>query len=159
MEQKTLIGVLGCPIRENKQNQIEFFLTQRYAPKNLQYHLKWQLAGGGLEFGETPEQTLLREFKEELNLTPEIIYPYPVVKTTIREYSNRHFHLILLSYIITIGDQLPEIIDPDQETSDMGWFTFAQIQELDNIENNLFFINEIEKIVKQNFIVFSQKLK
>ncbi len=156
MKQKTLIGVLGCPIRKNNQNQIEYFLTQRFAPKNLQYHLKWQLAGGGLEFGETPEQTLIREFQEELNLTPEIIYPHPIVKTTIRKYPNRHFHLILLSYIVSIGDQLPEIIDPDQETSDMGWFTYDQIEKLDNIENNLFFISEIGKIIEQNKIFFQK---
>ena len=153
MTHQTLIGILGCPIRYNGKAAVEYFLTQRYAPKNPAYHLKWQLAGGGLEFGETPQQALVREFQEELNVVPEIIYPYPLVRSVLRNYPRRQLHLVLLSYIVSIGSQIPINTDPDHETADMGWFTFDQIQKLDNIENNLYFINQITDIINQEKLI------
>lgn len=35
----------------------------------------WELPGGGLEYGETPHQALIRELKEETNLDIKIIKP------------------------------------------------------------------------------------
>ena len=35
----------------------------------------WELPGGGLEYGETPHQALIRELKEETNLDIKILKP------------------------------------------------------------------------------------
>ncbi|UTY38944.1 NUDIX hydrolase [Allocoprobacillus halotolerans] len=35
----------------------------------------WELPGGGLEYGETPHEALIRELKEETNLDIKIIKP------------------------------------------------------------------------------------
>lgn len=45
-------------------------ITQRPAKDKL--GLKWEFPGGKIEPGETPEQCLVREIKEELNLDIEI---------------------------------------------------------------------------------------
>ncbi len=44
----------------------------------------WELPGGGLEYGETPHQALIRELKEETNLDIKILKPVYTF-TAIRE--------------------------------------------------------------------------
>ncbi|WP_316788976.1 (deoxy)nucleoside triphosphate pyrophosphohydrolase [Pedobacter frigoris] len=69
-----------CAIITNEEGQV--LVTQRSA--NMKLPLKFEFPGGKIETGESAEQCLLREVKEELNLEIEIvsslspvIYPYP----------------------------------------------------------------------------------
>ena len=59
---KTLQIAVG--IIRNPQNQI--FITQRAADAHMAN--KWEFPGGKIESGETPEQALVRELKEELGV-------------------------------------------------------------------------------------------
>ena len=47
----------------------------------------WQVFGGGIESGESPEETVVREMQEELGITisREILKPLPRVRVTIGE--------------------------------------------------------------------------
>lgn len=46
----------------------EFFLALRDNKPGIPFPNHWDLIGGHVEEGETPEEALLREFKEELDL-------------------------------------------------------------------------------------------
>lgn len=48
------------------QNQAEELLLLRRSPLILRWPGKWGIAGGGMEAGESPEQGLQRELREEL---------------------------------------------------------------------------------------------
>lgn len=121
-----ITGVLGLAINDKKQ----VFLTLRNEPEDPKFHKKWCIPGGGMEWGETPEQTLIREFKEELNIVPTIISPHPITITSIQGDA----HILLLCYVVNIGQQVVDIsVDPDHEALEYGWFTQEEAGKIDSL--------------------------
>lgn len=53
-------------IFEDEENKVLFQLRDN--KKDIPYPNRWSLFGGGIEQGETPEEAILREVDEELNL-------------------------------------------------------------------------------------------
>lgn len=51
-------------------------------------HYFWTLPGGGMEEGETPEETCIRELKEETGIDGEIVRPLTIIfnKNGSKEY-------------------------------------------------------------------------
>ena len=83
-EERKIIDVTCALIIDNKD---QLLATQRSTMMSLP--LKWELPGGKIEPYETPEQCLIREIKEELNIEIEIIksltpnihnYPFITIK-------------------------------------------------------------------------------
>jgi 8-oxo-dGTP pyrophosphatase MutT (NUDIX family) len=132
LPKKIVFGVMALPIRHDKH----FLLSQRNQPGTEAWHNKWQVAGGGLEFGETPEQALAREIQEELQVSIRILYPNPIVKTSIWYGSEvdtkMDAQIILTTYIVDIGDQEPNVAG-DEETKTFGWYSLEEAMELDSL--------------------------
>lgn len=74
------------------RNQERILLTQR--KEDTDQGLKWEFPGGKLEFGETPEQCLVREIKEELDIEIAISRLFQVVSHTDGDRQ-----IILLCYL------------------------------------------------------------
>lgn len=154
MSKNTIVGILGLPLNNKK----EVLLTQRHAPGNDAWHHKWQIAGGGLDYGEITEDCLVREMWEELRVKPKILYPHPVVKTSIwysdESKTKMDAHIVLLTYIVDIGDQEPDITeDPDWETSDWGWFSHKEAIKLDSLPLTIDIVDEAFTIIDKNGII------
>jgi len=62
-----------CALIVNEQHQV--LAAQRSASMNLP--LKWEFPGGKIELGETAEDCLVREIKEELNIGIEVLSELP----------------------------------------------------------------------------------
>ncbi|MBI1685512.1 NUDIX hydrolase [Caulobacter hibisci] len=63
----------------------------------------WRPLGGGVEFGETSEQTLRREFLEETGFAIEVAGP-PKVLENLYEHEGHIGHEIMFVYEITTAD-------------------------------------------------------
>lgn len=97
----------------------EILITER--PQGKAMAGLWEFPGGKLEDGETPEQALSRELKEELGLiiAPETCRPY-----TFISHGYESFHLLMPLYICRTwtGD-----IEP-QERQAFAWVKASDLK-------------------------------
>ena len=98
----------------------KFMICQRPAYKTR--GLLWEFVGGKVELGETKEQALIRECKEELNI---VLSVSDVFMEVIHEYSDITVHLILFNATIAEGE--PQMI----EHNDIKWITPSEITNYD----------------------------
>ncbi len=91
---KQRLEVVAALIQQGER----FLICQRPAEK-AQGNL-WEFAGGKVEQGETPQQALARECKEELEIE---ISPQELFLEITHEYPDRIVHLMLFFAVITQG--------------------------------------------------------
>ena len=72
----------------------EILLSKR--PKNKHLGGFWEFPGGKVETNEVPEQALIREIKEELNID---IKNNCIAPLSFSEFEYKEFHLLLLLYV------------------------------------------------------------
>ena len=96
-----------------------FLACQR--PANKARALLWEFVGGKVESGESLEEALIRECREELDITVE---PRDVFMEVIHEYPDLTVRLTLFNAVIAQGT--PKAL----EHNDIRWITRAQIDEL-----------------------------
>ena len=97
-----------------------FLACQR--PAHKARGLLWEFVGGKVEPGESREEALIRECREELDIT---IAPWDVFLTVIHEYPDLTVRLTLFNASIISGD--PKLL----EHNDLRWIT---VQEIDSLE-------------------------
>ena len=97
-----------------------FLACQRPAGKAR--GLLWEFVGGKREPGETLEQTLIRECREELDITVE---PRDVFLELVHAYPDLTVRLTLFNAVIAEGT--PRAL----EHNDLRWIT---VQEIDSLE-------------------------
>lgn len=118
MEKRSRHGSYGILIQDGK-----VLLTQNHSGP---YQGLWGLPGGGIEFGESPEDTLQREFLEETGLSITNIHPLRVITTCGSSGSDEgsyHFHHICHVYRILVWEKRPEHIAEEQ----MQWVALDSI--------------------------------
>jgi 8-oxo-dGTP diphosphatase len=91
----------------------EILIVQRNEPETPLVHNKWEFVGGKIEFGETPEEAVIREAKEETGVKIEIIKLLPKAFSHCWNLRNKNLHILILSYLCKIVSGTPQIgIDP-----------------------------------------------
>ena len=134
---KIVIVVIGVLRYQNK-----YLLTYRdeKSSEEAWANHHWQFPGGGIEYGETPEQTLKREMKEELgiDIKKSQLIPKLISKT------RNNWQGILISYLCHL-DKVPYVI-LNNEASKFSWFNIEEIQKLDSLPGAVEIAIEAEKI-------------
>ena len=113
----------------------EFLICQR--PANKARALLWEFVGGKVEPGETKEQALIRECREELAITLSIV---DVFMDVIYEYPDITVHLTLFN--ATIADGEPQ----KMEHNDIQWITPIEIPNYEFCPADKEILKEIKKI-------------
>ncbi len=112
----------------------KFLICQR--PANKARALLWEFVGGKVEKGETKEQALIRECKEELNIMVDV---GNVFMEVVNEYPDITVHLTLFN--ATISERIPQKL----EHNDIKWITPVEIPNYNCCPADEGILNQIKK--------------
>ncbi len=125
--QKVRVRVCGL-LEEN-----EAILLLRHLHVGKKGYL-WSPPGGGVEFGEESEKTLIREFHEETGLTVDIDQ-----FLFVNEYMDDRFHALELFYSVKrtggsfkLGKD-PELAKKSQILDEISFIRYDELQKMDSL--------------------------
>lgn len=87
---------------------------------------KWELPGGSVEFGETFQNAIRREIKEEFGVEIEIIELLGICDHII---PNEKQHWVAPTFICRIKKGIPKILELGK-CAGFGWFTLKETEKL-----------------------------
>ena len=114
---KPILLVSACALVD-ADNRI--LLAQR--PEGKSMAGLWEFPGGKVETGETPEETLIRELKEELDITT---WESCLAPLSFASFSYDDFHLLMPLFICRKWDGTP--VSKEQQA--LKWVRARQLRE------------------------------
>jgi mutator protein MutT len=110
---------------------------------------KWSVPGGIVELGETLEQTVVREAREETGLIVEEPEPIDVIsQVTLDENSKIKYHFIIIDYFVKFKNAVAEA---GSDVGELEWVALDQVEKKDLTKSfRVFFQKNEEKLKKLN---------
>jgi len=94
-----------------------FFLARRGQAARNETGM-WEFPGGGLDFGERLEDSIIREFEEEYGIRIEL---FAQLGTFDHFLSAEAQHWVSVTYLARLASGIPAILEPDK-CAEIGWF-------------------------------------
>jgi 8-oxo-dGTP diphosphatase len=111
------IGVTVCFVVHDGKGNI---LMQKRSKNTRDEQLKWDIGGGALEFGETIDEAVKREVKEELCADVTNIQ-FLITFDAIRQNDDKLTHWIALTHAVQVDPKQVKIGEP-HKIDEIGWF-------------------------------------
>lgn len=87
----------------------------------------YYLPGGRVHLGERAEDAVIRELREELNITPEVVHPLWLCQSFFKEDVNGlHYHEICIYFLTDISQC--DLLDKRTNKNTFEWLKFEQLQ-------------------------------
>jgi mutator protein MutT len=118
---KPVVGVGAVIVHEGK-----ILLEKR---KNAPGKGKWSIPGGLVELGESTEQAVIREVKEEAGLDVEEPRLVDVVDdVSLDEKGAVKYHFVIVDYVINVMRGVPKAAS---DADELEWVPFSEVEEYD----------------------------
>lgn len=116
------IRIRAAAIILNKKKEL---LLVNHRKKGKSY---WLFPGGGVEYGETIEDALKREIKEELSLELDKISNFVFCHETI--YPEKSRHIFNICFKIKVKNNLKFLVKPDKVLKNAKYFGVDEFKRL-----------------------------
>ena len=107
----------------------------------------WEFPGGKPESGETKEEALKREIKEELDADIEV---NDYICTVEYDYKDPDFHLTMHTYFCTLLNDHIELLYHDEEKLEheaMKWLSKDELDSVDWLGADIEIVNKLKEIL------------
>lgn len=125
---KTIFVVVGLVTADDGR----ILVTQRNEPELPEAHLKWELPGGKVAFGESAEGALKREIYEETGYTVKVGSLLPHSHMSLWHYKDIDQHTIIFCYRCALVGNSHENAH-DHHVADTRWVSHIEVLELDTL--------------------------
>lgn len=130
---KTIRVVAAVIARQDKNERKQIFATARgYGD----FKGGWEFPGGKIEEGESPQEALVREIKEELNANIQV---GELIQTVEYDYPN--FHLSMDCFWCELESEQLEL----KEHEDAKWLLKNELDSVDWLPADIILVDEIRK--------------
>ena len=130
------IKVVAAVICDSIKDKKQIFATARgYG----EFKGQWEFPGGKIEEGETPQQALVREIQEELEVTIQV---GDLIDTI--EYDYPTFHLSMECFWCEVVEGTIKLL----EAEDAKWLTKDTLYDVQWLSADLTLISKIEKMMR-----------
>jgi len=129
----------GVLIRDKK-----ILMIERSEEELPDAHLKWEFPGGKCDFGETPQESLEREFQEETGIEVEVKELMPFIQTNYWEYPDHTQQTLCFLFLCEfVKENKMEV--KDHHVNRIAWFTKEEVKKLDSLPGTNEIIDLLEK--------------
>jgi 8-oxo-dGTP diphosphatase len=133
---KQITVIVGLVIKDGK-----VLMVKRNEPEAKGAHFKWEFPGGKVDFGETPEQAVIREIKEETGIVCKIKRLLPVTVTTNWEYPWGTQHTLIFGFECEFVSE--ETRKKDHHVETIEWVVLEDVLKRDNLPGAEPFLNSL----------------
>ena len=126
---RTAVGIL----RENGR----VLVCQR--KKNSPYELKWEFPGGKVESGESVQDCLKRELREELSIDVDTI---GLLKSQVNRYDDGGVFEVTYCFVLRWSGT-----PVNRAFEEIRWVTLTELQSMDILEGNGPFVAKLDESI------------
>jgi 8-oxo-dGTP diphosphatase len=149
MERDLLKGIdcIGVSVHFFCHDGTGRFVMAKRSNHTRDEHGCWDIGGGGIEFGQTVEDTLHNEIKEEY-CTDIIASEFLGYRTIFREQNGRKTHWVGLDFKVLVKPEMVNNGEP-HKFEEVAWFTFDTLPANIHSQNPHFFELYKHKLINQ----------